>query len=462
MKNFILIILAILFYLNSTVYSQIGSELIFNSNGLGITKFQSFKYQNFPQKQIYVQLAHSYNPPPPNSTGSFIKLNRQTNQWYTPYNGFLNSLWIFESFNQVWICNQVNDFVVSRYDTSVVIRHSRQLLSDCCGTEENKITSDAGMTYEPSIDISNTSKFCGLDIDSTDLFEAHYYYGYSDSIYLMVYTVGFLDQQEIAIVPNLKPSVDGGFLKVNPFNKDYIFTVSNEMMLSTNAGHNFFSINIPPVKKLVFSDADHSVYGYSPTKLYHSINNGLNWDSSNLSYDFNTIETNPDSSIILYGGSDNGLYKSVNKGINWFLYNNSFAESRNVIGISKDKNSGDTVFVSTDIAVYKVWSPFIVGINNISNEIPNRFFLAQNYPNPFNPATKIKFALPQDARGETRDVRLIIFDALGKEVTTLVNENLGAGSYEAEFNGSNFSSGIYFYKLEAGDFSEVKRMILLK
>jgi hypothetical protein len=59
-------------------------------------------------------------------------------------------------------------------------------------------------------------------------------------------------------------------------------------------------------------------------------------------------------------------------------------------------------------------------------------------------------------------VRIVIYDALGKEVATLVNDNLGAGSYEAEFNGSNYSSGIYFYKLSAGDFIETKRMVLLK
>ncbi len=103
-----------------------------------------------------------------------------------------------------------------------------------------------------------------------------------------------------------------------------------------------------------------------------------------------------------------------------------------------------------------------LNIRKFTTEIPDGFFLYQNYPNPFNPVTKIKFALPQDARGETRDVMLRVYDALGKEVVTLVDEKLSAGSYEAEFNGNKFSSGIYFYKLEAGDFSEVKSMVLLR
>ncbi|MBK8553805.1 MAG: T9SS type A sorting domain-containing protein [Ignavibacteria bacterium] len=108
------------------------------------------------------------------------------------------------------------------------------------------------------------------------------------------------------------------------------------------------------------------------------------------------------------------------------------------------------------------YSQLIVGINNISNEIPVRYSLYQNYPNPFNPVTKIKFDVPSDVRGQTSDVKLTVFDVLGKEVMTLVNEALAPGSYETEFEGSGFASGIYFYKLEAGSFVETKRMILIK
>jgi|GEM_PF-446200 len=101
-------------------------------------------------------------------------------------------------------------------------------------------------------------------------------------------------------------------------------------------------------------------------------------------------------------------------------------------------------------------------VTNISTNIPHKFSLSQNYPNPFNPNTKIKFDLTSDARRETQDVKLIIYDAVGKEVTKLVNEKLSAGTYEAEFNAANFPSGIYFYKLETESFAATKRMILLK
>jgi len=83
----------------------------------------------------------------------------------------------------------------------------------------------------------------------------------------------------------------------------------------------------------------------------------------------------------------------------------------------------------------------------------------QNYPNPFNPVTNIKFEIPQDYSGL---VTLKIYDITGKEVAKLVNQNLTMGSYNVTWNANNFSTGVYFYSLNAGDFSEVKRMILIK
>jgi photosystem II stability/assembly factor-like uncharacterized protein len=102
-----------------------------------------------------------------------------------------------------------------------------------------------------------------------------------------------------------------------------------------------------------------------------------------------------------------------------------------------------------------------IGIKSISSEIPERFSLYQNHPNPFNPATRIKFDIPpsKGARGMTR---LVIYDVLGKEVAILVNENLKPGSYEAEWDGTNYPSEVYFYKLETDNFSVTKKMVLIK
>jgi len=98
-----------------------------------------------------------------------------------------------------------------------------------------------------------------------------------------------------------------------------------------------------------------------------------------------------------------------------------------------------------------------VGIQPFSTAVPERFSLSQSYPNPFNPVTTIKF----DIRTSS-DVKLTIFDALGRQLESLVNQRLATGTYSLTFDGSSFSSGVYFYKLDAGEFSETKRMILLK
>ncbi len=97
------------------------------------------------------------------------------------------------------------------------------------------------------------------------------------------------------------------------------------------------------------------------------------------------------------------------------------------------------------------------GITEDEVNIPSTFELEQNYPNPFNPSTKIKYSVPQSS-----NVLLKIYDVLGKEVATLIDEEKPAGNYEVEFNASNLSSGTYFYRLRSGNFVETKKMILLR
>lgn len=99
----------------------------------------------------------------------------------------------------------------------------------------------------------------------------------------------------------------------------------------------------------------------------------------------------------------------------------------------------------------------IAAVNNITSTIPDKFFLYNSYPNPFNPLAKIKFDLPKSSF-----VKINVFDINGRIVNELVNENLQAGSYETEFSGVSLSSGIYYYRIEAGNFISVKKMILIK
>ncbi|MGH2575629.1 MAG: T9SS type A sorting domain-containing protein [Ignavibacteria bacterium] len=98
-----------------------------------------------------------------------------------------------------------------------------------------------------------------------------------------------------------------------------------------------------------------------------------------------------------------------------------------------------------------------LGLVNNNNEIPNEYYLYQNFPNPFNPATNIRFDLPKAGL-----VKITVYDITGKSVGTVVNGNLSAGKYTADFNAENISSGVYFYKIETPYFSSIRKMIVLK
>lgn len=97
------------------------------------------------------------------------------------------------------------------------------------------------------------------------------------------------------------------------------------------------------------------------------------------------------------------------------------------------------------------------------NEIyPKEFYLSQNYPNPFNPSTTIMFTVPINVKSETSNTKLVVYDILGREVTTLVNEVKAPGTYEITFDASQLASGVYFYRLTSGNFVQTKKMILLR
>jgi hypothetical protein len=123
--------------------------------------------------------------------------------------------------------------------------------------------------------------------------------------------------------------------------------------------------------------------------------------------------------------------------------------------------AGNPKSVEQDMCTVKYSQP-LYGIKKIENAVPGEYKLYQNYPNPFNPNTKIKFDIIQGVRNPGSEVRLIIYDILGRELETLVNEQLSSGTYEVEWNASNFSSGIYFYQLKIDDFTETKKMVLIK
>lgn len=128
----------------------------------------------------------------------------------------------------------------------------------------------------------------------------------------------------------------------------------------------------------------------------------------------------------------------------------------------QDTSIYTVAFVQNDLGMKEVLNcasarTLITALNNVSSEIPNEFALHQNFPNPFNPSTTIGFTLPQKGH-----VKLAIFNVLGKEVSTVINQALNAGEYRIDFNGEMLSSGVYYYNLTAKDVNITRSMILLK
>lgn len=134
-------------------------------------------------------------------------------------------------------------------------------------------------------------------------------------------------------------------------------------------------------------------------------------------------------------------------------------------GATPGVNRLDAVILlkSYDDAAQTFYNNLPVGVKE-EVAIPSEYKLDQNYPNPFNPTTTIRYSIPSLGRNgiSTYKVVLKVYDVLGREVATLVDEEKPAGRYEVEFNGSKLTSGVYFYRLTAGSFSQTKKLLLIK
>ncbi|MEO8513270.1 MAG: T9SS type A sorting domain-containing protein [Ignavibacteria bacterium] len=207
--------------------------------------------------------------------------------------------------------------------------------------------------------------------------------------------------------------------------------------------------------------------GGAGQKLFKTTNRGVNW--INISGDIPNIPlsdvvTHPSNPNNLYLGSQVGGYRSTNGGTNWHRWNNGIPEATIITEMtyidSLSSNGKFYILAATygrGMIVRDISGDDPIGIQPISGNIPTKFSLDQNYPNPFNPNTNIKFDIPKAG-----NVKLVVYDINGREVNRLINQNLPAGYYNADFNASNLASGVYFYSLEANDFTDVKKMILVK
>jgi photosystem II stability/assembly factor-like uncharacterized protein len=191
-------------------------------------------------------------------------------------------------------------------------------------------------------------------------------------------------------------------------------------------------------------------------------NGGVNWTytpTGVLSYLQGIYFTDANTGTVV--GNTGRIMRTTNGGSNWI--NQSLSSPLNSPLWDVDFVNQDTGWVvGFNGIIVKTTNGGFTWIEPISNNVPSEFKLEQNYPNPFNPVTTIRFAVTANVKSEISNIKLIIFDILGREDATLVNEVLQPGTYEVEWVGSNYPSGIYFYKLVTPEYTETKKMILIR
>ncbi|MBN8572029.1 MAG: T9SS type A sorting domain-containing protein [Ignavibacteria bacterium] len=209
-----------------------------------------------------------------------------------------------------------------------------------------------------------------------------------------------------------------------------------------------------PVLSLILHNGN--IYAGTATEgLYKSSNNGLSWYAVNNGTSFGWVHSLASYGQYIFAGTDSGLFMSSNNGTSWVNKNQGFAAVPPVSGLTL---LNGYLFAGTYYqSVWRRQVSDIINVNNISSEIPSGYSLGQNYPNPFNPSTKIKFKIPSFG-----NVKIVVYDAMGKQMGILNDGTLKAGIYETEFNGSGFPSGVYFCRMEAVNFSETIKMIMIK
>lgn len=245
-------------------------------------------------------------------------------------------------------------------------------------------------------------------------------------------------------------------------------TSGSQVFRSTNRGYNFSNVTTGLPSRTITSVSVHpdssnvaivTFSGFGAGKIYKTTNNGTSWNnvSGNLPdspVNDGLIYYPGTSTSAMFAAMDVGVFMTNNWGVSWIEVADGLP---NTVAMHLDYHDGaNKLRIGTHgRGVYEI--DMLVSVNNLSTTVPGSYELFQNYPNPFNPTTNIKFALPKSGQ-----VKLVVMDMLGREVTELVNSNLTAGTYEVTYNVKNSVSGIYFYRLETPGFTETKKMIIVK
>jgi photosystem II stability/assembly factor-like uncharacterized protein len=229
------------------------------------------------------------------------------------------------------------------------------------------------------------------------------------------------------------------------------------VFVTSDNGNNWTEINNGLSDLLIQSIAVAGNNLYAGTRssgAFISSDDGMNWQQVNSGITDLNIKALIAVDTIIFAGCSNSIFYSTNHGVNWI----SIDECSNKGIISSLAISGSNLFVGTNKGVWKrSLSEIITSIDEKLKQLPSRFSLEQNYPNPFNPSTTIKFSLPKASY-----VTLNIFNSLGQEVAKLVSQYISAGTYTTLWKAVGIPSGVYFYRITAGEFLETKKLLLIK
>ena len=231
------------------------------------------------------------------------------------------------------------------------------------------------------------------------------------------------------------------------------------MFRSTDDGENWIELTNglpnPAVNEYGFTMIGSTLFAGIDSGVYYSVDNGNSWNPTNLTgvlvYTIYAYLNNlfaGHSGQAVYHSSDNGLtWLPVNEGLPTEIYPQSII------------TSGDKIFLAAhyDGLYWRPLSELVLSVHGSGTDVPADYSLFQNYPNPFNPSTKISFSIPA-----LSFVKLKLYDVVGNEIETLVNEEKQTGTYEITWYVENLPSGVYFYQLKAGDYVSTKKMTLLK
>jgi photosystem II stability/assembly factor-like uncharacterized protein len=235
---------------------------------------------------------------------------------------------------------------------------------------------------------------------------------------------------------------------------------ADSLFRSTDGGlnWNFREANEDLSLLTVDKNASNVLYAYLSSGMIKSNDGGVTWNriySDSLNFDRNIYLNTGNSSYIYVSTENSGIIHSTDGGQNWNYYNNGLPYT-DVFCVTSSNSHPYKLFASVRSGgIYKV-NQTVTSVNSQSSKYYS-FSLGQNYPNPFNPSTIINYSIPKSGL-----VSIKIYDLLGKEIKTLVSEEKSAGNYSVQFNGSNLSSGIYFYRMQSGNHMQTKKLILLK